>query len=125
VTETPERRDSDRRSIVDLTWPGYNERRTGSGRRDVDQHLAQRIEALPRVEVPALALSDEDLLGKSTEELRAAYDALKAALDQRSAGLRALSEEDFQAVQIQDEATLVAASEFLKYLEQLIVSAED
>ena len=126
VAEHLERRGGDRRTTVDLTWPGYNERRTaGSGRRDIDQDLARRIAALPRVEMPALALSDDELLGKSTDELRAAYDALKAALEQRAAGLRELSEEDFQAVQVRDEAALVAAAEFLKYLEQLIVSAED
>jgi hypothetical protein len=123
VAMTPERRDSDRRDTIDLTWPGYKERRTpGSGRRDIDQDLVRRVAALPRVEMPALVLSDEDLLGRSTAELQAAYDALKAALEQRSAGLRELSEEDFQAVQVQDEAALVAASEFLKYLEQLIAS---
>jgi hypothetical protein len=126
VADIPERRDGDRRDTIDLTWPGYKERRTAaSGRRDIDQNLARRIAALPRVEMPALALSDEDLLAKSTAELRAAYDALKAALEQRSGGLRELSEADFQAVQIRDEAALVAASEFLKYLEQLIASATD
>jgi len=123
MTESQDRRGGDRRDTIDLTWPGYKERRTpGSGRRDIDQDLARRIAELPRVEMPALALSDEELLGKSTAELQAAYDALKAALDARSAGLRELSEADFQAVQIRDEAALVGASEFLKYLEQLIAS---
>jgi hypothetical protein len=75
--------------------------------------------------MPPLVLSDEELLGKSSEELQAAYDALKSALEQRAAALRQLSDEDFQAVQIRDEAALVAASEFLKYLEQLIISASD
>jgi hypothetical protein len=126
VADTPERRGGERRRTIDLTWPGYKERRTpGSGRRAIDQELARRIAGLPRVEMPPLVLSDEELLGKSSEELQAAYDALKSALEQRAAALRQLSDEDFQAVQIRDEAALVAASEFLKYLEQLIISASD
>jgi hypothetical protein len=123
VAETPERRSGDRRETIDLTWPGYNERRTpGSGRRDVDQELARRIAALPQVELPAPVLSDEELAGKTVAEMRQAYEALKSALEQRADAMRSLSDEDFQAVQVQDEPALIAASEYLKRLEALIRS---
>lgn len=123
VAESPERRGGDRRGTIDLTWPGYNERRTpGSGRRDVDAELAAKIEALPRVDLPAPMLSDGELLVKSADELRADYDRLSAALQARAANLQGLTDEEFQQVQVRDQPALVAAAAYLKQLERAIVS---
>jgi hypothetical protein len=117
VANTPERRAEDRRSTVDLNRPAYQERRnTGSGRRPVDQRLAADIEALPKADLPEPEFAAPIDPTKSVAELQADFDSLEAVLHHRLHGLQGLSDEEFQAAQVRDEAALIASAAQLKRL---------
>jgi hypothetical protein len=117
VANTPERRADDRRTSVDLNRPSYLERRkTGRGRRPVDQRLAADIEALPKADLPEPDFATPIDPTKSVAELQAEFDSLEAGLQHRLQGLQGLSDEEFQAAQVRDEAALIACAAQLKRL---------
>ncbi|HTR69819.1 MAG TPA: hypothetical protein VMH41_06270 [Mycobacteriales bacterium] len=127
MSETPDRRGSDRRRLVDLTRPAYLERRQrGGARRETDARRQRDSEAvLPgsarRTQPESVPVPVQP--SKPLDELEADLAALRAAMDARNERLKSLSAQEYERSQVRHESLMIAWSVQVRRLEKEIAAA--